>query len=94
MDLRIPYGKVTNKEEAYSVVKKNITPQTMERFKVKAELDYNDQARCIMAKGPGFTMNLTFEDSQACIKLDLSLLLRPLKNKVLQTLEKQLKSVI
>ena len=42
------------------------------------------------ATGKGFTLDLQFEDNRCDVSLKLSLVLRPLKKKILATIEKKL----
>ncbi|MFT6631102.1 MAG: hypothetical protein ACJAS4_001049 [Bacteriovoracaceae bacterium] len=92
MDLRINYDKNTNKEEAYEAVKLAITPELLAKFQVKATLDYSEDL--ISAKGKGFKLDLGFEPDACTVKIDLSFLLKPLKGKVLEGIEKQLNRII
>jgi hypothetical protein len=92
MDLRINFNKNSNKEEAYEAVKGAITPELLAKFQVKATLDYKEDLIC--AKGKGFKLDLGFEDNACTVKIDLSFLLKPLKGKVLEGIEKQLNRII
>lgn len=94
MDLTIPYNNASSKEEAYSAVKKAVTKEAIEKFKVKADLDYRDAKHQIVAKGSGFELNIDFLDDKAQIKLTLSLVLRPLKKKILGSIEKQVTRIV
>ncbi len=92
MDLKVPYlGK--SQKEAYEAAKL-VVPQTMEKFGVKADIKQDDSAHTISAKGTGFEAKITFTGSEAQVKLDLGFLLKPLKGKVLEALEKQIKKVV
>lgn len=90
--MRVDYSKLGSKDEAYRAVKGAITPELISTFKVKATLDYAEDK--IIAKGKGFVLEMEFFESYCEIKTDLSLLLRPLKTKVLSSIEHQLKKVI
>lgn len=94
MDLTIPYQNVASKEEAYAKVKEAVTPEAIERFKVKADLEYKDTAHQILARGTGFELNIDFLDDKAEIKLTLSFVLRPLKKKILGSIEKQVTRLV
>lgn len=93
-DLNIQYSKVQDKDEAFQKVKAAITPETVERFKVKADFDYDDSSREIKAKGKGFELWMNFSENEAHVKLKLSMLLKPFHGKIMEGLEKQLKRVI
>lgn len=94
MDLRLSYNKVDNQADAFRTVKKSITPAHMEKYKVKANFDYDESNHRITAKGKGFTLKVDFKDSAAELNLDLSFMLKPLKGQVLASLEKEFKSVL
>lgn len=94
MAIKASYNKVGDKTAAYQAVKEFITPETLEKWKVKANVDYNDGKQEIHAKGKGFELNINFLDTEAQAELKLSMLLRPLKGKIEENLEKQLKRVV
>lgn len=94
MSVKINYSKVDNPQDAYAKVKENITPETMERYKVNASFDYNDSANKIKAKGKGFELNMDFHSDHATINLELSFLLKAFKQKILDSLERQIGKVI
>lgn len=94
MGVEVEYTKVSNSDEAWEAVKGAITPQMMERFKVKAKIDYKEADKSIKAKGKGFELNIDLLDDKATAGLTLSLLLKPLKGKILEGIEKQLKRVV
>jgi hypothetical protein len=92
MDLTVNYTKLDSKEKAYEAVKAAVTPEMLSKFQVKAKLDY--QIDLISAKGTGFKLNMHFSDTACSVKIDLSFLLKPLKGKVLEGIEKQLIRII
>lgn len=92
MDLSIPYSNTTNKEDAFSKAKEAITPEMLAKFQVKAEITYDDYS--VKAKGKGFELELAFNDEAVGVSLNLSLMLRAFKGKVLEGLEKQIKRVV
>jgi hypothetical protein len=92
MDLKIPYVKV-DKGSAYESAKK-IIPEALEKFGVKADVNCTDPQCLISAKGTGFEAKIHFGDQAAEVNLDLSFLLKPMKGKILEALEKQIKKVI
>lgn len=94
MAIVVSYKNVDNKDAAYAAVKEYITPETLDKWKVKADVHYDDGGQKINAKGKGFELNINFLDTQAQAELNLSLLLRPLKGKIEEGLEKQLKKVV
>jgi hypothetical protein len=94
MAIKVNYSNSADKAAAYQAVKTYITPETLEKWKVKADITYEDQGQMIKAKGAGFELNINFLDTHAEATLNLSLLLRPLKGKIEESLEKQLKRVV
>lgn len=92
MALTVDYKETDNKNDAYIAVKKAVTPELLAKFKVTAKIEYMDDL--IVAKGKGFKLEMEFDDNSCFVKLDLSFLLKPLKSKVLEGIEKQLKRVV
>ncbi len=93
MDLKVPYVSVQKKEDAYNAAKK-LVPEALAKFGVKADVKQDDGACKLVAKGSGFEAQIQFVDGEAHVKVDLGLLLRPLKGKVLEALERQIKKVV
>ena len=91
--MKIPYGKVTNKTEAYQAVRGVITPELMEKFKVNPEFSYTEN-ESIAAKGKGFSFELKFLETEVEVHLELSGLLKAFKKQVLTGIEKQVNKVI
>jgi hypothetical protein len=91
MSLKIDYQKITNADDAYAKVKTIITPEYIEKFQVKADVTYDDAKKLVTAKGSGFTLTLCFLPQYCETDLDLSFLLKPLKGKILEKIEGQIK---
>ena len=94
MVLKVPYNNITTADEAYGKAKELITPEYIAKWKVKADVSLNDATKCITAKGKGFTLELAFQDTQAEVKCDLSLMLRAFKGTILEAVESKLKKHI
>ena len=92
MDLKIPYGS-SNKTQAYEAAKK-LVPEALAKFGVKADVKLDDATTSLTAKGSGFEAKISFTDTEAQVKVDLGFLLKPLKGKVLEALERQIKKVV
>lgn len=90
----VKYTQTQNQNEAYENVKKIVTPELLSKFKVKADITYNDSVKSINAKGKGFELNLNFLKDSVESDLNLSLLLRALKSKINSELEKELTKVV
>jgi hypothetical protein len=93
MDLKVPYVSGKNAKSCYEEAK-TVVPQALEKFGVKADVKQDDVNHTIKAKGSGFEAQITFADNEAQVKLELGFLLKPLKGKVLEALERQIKKVV
>lgn len=93
MDLKVPYTNITDKKQGFDAAKK-VIPEVISKFGVKADTKIDDATNTINAKGSGFSANITFTENEAQVHLDLNFLLKPLKGKILETIEKQLKKVV
>lgn len=93
MDLKVPYANITDKKLGYEQAKK-IIPEVISKFGVKADVNNDDVNTCLSAKGSGFEAKIEFKEKEALVKLDLGFLLKPFKNKILETIEKQIKKVV
>lgn len=94
MDASVPYSKSANKEEAFENAKSQITPEYIEKFKVKADIDYDKDGGVICATGKGFELRLVFTDSETQVAAKMSLLLRPFKGKIIETIERKLQKYV
>jgi hypothetical protein len=93
MELKVPYAQITDRKKGYDQAK-NLIPEVISKFGVKAEINNDDENTILSAKGSGFTAKIAFEEKEAVITLDLGFLLKPFKGKILETIEKQLKKVV
>ena len=92
--MKVKFSKAKSSTEAYKLACAEITEDYIDKFKVKADIHYNEEEAIIKATGKGFTLVLSFSETEAEVKLDLSFLLKPLKNKVLDTIEHKLKKTV
>lgn len=92
MNVKIPYKNVSNKEEAFTAVKAAVTPELLAKWQVKAEITYGDYT--VNAKGKGFELKVDFHEDCCEVAVDLAFLLKPLKGKILEGVEKQFNRVI
>lgn len=88
--MKVPYNKATNASEAYALASEQITDEYIEKFKVKTELKYDDAKKKITATGKGFMLELQFGDSDCDVNLDLGFLYKPLRGKILETIERKI----
>jgi len=91
MSFKINYSNVTNADDAFRKVKTLITPEYIEKFQVTADVSYDEAQKKVKAKGTGFTLELSFFPEHCNVDLDLSFLLRPLKSKIIEKIEGQIK---
>lgn len=90
MDLSIAYNKATSMTEAFDLAKVEITPEYVAKFKVKSELSYDRDNGDMIATGKGFTLTLKFKESECDVSIKLSFLLKPLRGKILEAVERKL----
>ena len=93
MDIKIPYASITDKKKGYEAAKKLI-PEVISKFGVNADVQNDDANSTLNAKGTGFSAKIEFAETEALVKVDLSFLLKPLKGKILETIEKQIKKIV
>jgi hypothetical protein len=93
MDLKVPYSNITDKKQGFDAAKKLI-PEVIAKFGVKADTKIDDAQSLIEAKGTGFSAHIKFTETEAQVKVDLNFLLKPLRGKILETIEKQIKKVV
>ncbi|MBC7538329.1 MAG: hypothetical protein H7281_05885 [Bacteriovorax sp.] len=90
MALKIDYKTVNDRDAAYTKVKSVITPEYTQKFQVKADVAYDDVKKIIKSTGAGFTLTLCFFDTYCEADLELSIILRALKSKILTKIEDQI----
>ena len=91
MDSKVNYQKAKDASEAFAIAKEQITGDYINKFKVKTELSYDEANKKIIATGKGFTLTLAFGASACDVSLELGFLYKPLKGKVLETIEHKIK---
>ena len=90
MGIKIDYKQVTNKDEAFEKVKAFITPEYLEKFQMKIDLNFDEANKIAKATGNGFTLIISFFESYCDVDLDLSFLLKPLKSKIIEKIQSQI----
>ncbi len=93
MELKIPYTQITDKNKGYEEAKKRI-PEVIQKFGVNAEVKTDDANHTFTAKGTGFEAKLQFLETEVVVNVDLGFLLKPLKGKITEVIEKQIKKVV
>lgn len=94
MGIKIDYNNMTNASDAFSKAREVITPEYIEKFQVKADVVYDEANKKVTAKGSGFKLDLCFYENHCDLDVDLSFLLRPLKGKITEMVESQIKKNI
>ncbi|EQC48489.1 putative polyhydroxyalkanoic acid system protein [Bacteriovorax sp. BSW11_IV] len=94
MDLVVNYKKAASKEEGWDLAKAQITPEYVAKFNVKAEINYDRASGKIIATGKGFTLSLEFSDNDCKVGVELSLMLRPFKGKILEAVQNKLEKTV
>jgi len=93
MDVKIPYSQITDKKQGFEAAKK-LLPEVISKFNVKADVQFDEALHTIKAKGSGFEANVKFDETDVIVSVDLGLLLKPFKSKIVETIEKQIKKVV
>jgi hypothetical protein len=93
MSINVSYTKVCSVEDAYNLVKENITPETIAKYNVKADFEYI-QHETIVAKGKGFQLTLKFESSCCKGDLNLAFMFKPFKGKITDSITRQLSKIL
>ncbi len=93
-DLAIPYQRVQNGEEAYRAAKEEITPEYIAHLNFPVTIDYRPEEKLICASGKGVTLALQFGRRETRVTLELGLLYRPFRQKVLRAIEDKLKQAL
>jgi hypothetical protein len=86
--MQINYSKTKNVEEAYKAVKGKINHETLAKMNIKAEITCDDQRPSIVAKGKGFTVTISFHNDYCRCDVDLSLMLKPFKSRIEDSLKR------
>lgn len=90
MATKIEYKKTESSGEALEKVKAFITPEYLAKFQVDVDLKFDEKTKKAIASGKGFTLSMNFFEKHCDVDLELSLLLRPLKSKIMEKIEHQI----
>jgi hypothetical protein len=94
MSIKIEYIQTKTSDEAYGKAKVTITPEKIEKYQVKAQLDYQDGSQTIIAKGKGFTLTAQFNETDMDLDLNLSIFLKPLRGRIEGSIAKEFKRIL
>jgi hypothetical protein len=92
--MKINYEKANSQIEAFDLAIAQITDEYIAKFNVKADVTYNKEDGTIEAQGKGFTLTLSFDDNSVTVGLKLSFLLKPLRGKVMGTIENKIRKTV
>lgn len=91
---KVSYHKAKGPKEAFTLVKKQLTPSYLEKMNVKADIKEHAKENKLVAKGKGFQLTLNFEETYCSVDLDISFLLIALKGKITTGIQKELEQTI
>ena len=91
--LTIPYTKSQSAQEAYSIVREKV-PKTLAKWKITADINWDESSERVSAKGKGFAMEMTFEERQVLAEITLSFPLSMLKKTILPALKEEFKKYL
>jgi hypothetical protein len=95
VDIEISYKSCKSKEEAFEKTKEVVTSEIVStKFGVTAKLIYDFDSMSAQATGKGFTIDFNFLENSLTGKIKLSLLLKPLRGKIIKVLNRQLESIL
>lgn len=90
MDLSVKYKQCATAQEAYQEALKQITPEYIQKWNLKADVTCDEASKCMVAKGKGFDLTLKFKEAACEVDLNLSFLLKPFKSNVLEQIQRKL----
>jgi hypothetical protein len=91
MDLKIPYVAVKSPHQAFKIVEEFLKADGLSSIPVKPSFQFMPEKNLIIAEGSGFKISALFEPEYLAISVDLSLLYRAFKGKIITLLEQQFK---
>lgn len=91
-DIELDYCRVSGPEDAFVKAKSTLEAIKNEgKIPVPISFVYDESLGKISGEGKGFKVYLEFYEKNALVYLDLSLMLRPMKSKIIAIIEKALK---
>ena len=94
MEVKIPYVSVTDANLAYQKVQKQLSSVGLIGLPLKSELSFDAANKKILVSGQGFSAEAFFLSDHVVVKMELSLMLRAFKGKIVKALEDQLKKFV
>jgi len=95
-DANVYYNKAANAQEGFSLASEFLkSSHAKSKFPVEIDFSFIDGASPqVIGKGKGFEVRLSFFDQQVSIDIELKLMLRPLKGRIIDTLSDEIKRVL
>ena len=90
----INYVTAKNAREAFDLVILNVTSEKLKSYGIEAKVEGDKNKECIKADGKGFNFTLEFGQSNCKVNLELSLLLKPFKNKIEEKICAEIKRLL
>ena len=94
MSTVVKYSFASDASDAFNKVKSSLSSDLLERFGMKADIQFFPDQGKMCAKGKGFELNVDFGQSSLNIDLNLGFLLKPFHSKVISVLETEFKKVV
>lgn len=91
MDLKLPYIDAENSKTAYQKITTFLQKEGLQNLPFKPDFQFDEKKMQITATGSGYTVLAKFEESFLVVNVELGLLYRAFKTKVVALLETQLK---
>ena len=89
------YKNINSGGEAFELASNAlINAQSNNLFPVKVDFEVDRSMKVIEGRGKGFGVKLSFSDSSVDIYVDLSFMLKPIKGKIINGIETELKKYL
>lgn len=92
--MKIRYNTAKNINEAFEKVQRFVTPALFQKYNINPRVDYQKDINRIVATGQGFEFKINFYEQDLEFDLDVGLLLRPFKGKILEKIENEIKGLV
>ena len=94
MSFKVPYKSAENEKEAFLALKEKLDPDFLSQFKLKIEVELDEENLVIKGKAKGLDVSFQFCERECLVELSLSLFLRPLKTKIVKGLQEGLETLL
>lgn len=95
-DASVWYNKATTAQQGYNLASEFLrSSEAKSKFPVAIDFSFmSGEGPQIIGKGKGFEITLSFYEQQVAIDINLKLMLKPLKGKIIDTLTDEIKRVL